>query len=207
MKLPVCIALLSSFSAPVLAQSYILRIEGGPDSIDLSSGSASFSIDVIGDAEEGLGSHMLWGSFGVIATGNATIESMTWQSAPWSEFTHNGGYAGEGLYNSIEFGQFARLSSQLRDGSELGQRIGTFEITLNQGASLDGSFSFELFVDPFQIGLSTIEASTNASYYSTPETLVLEGFTTNIVPAPGSSVLIVGAGSLGFRRRRSGDHL
>ena len=194
--------MLSSFSASVFAQNYILRIEGGPESIDLSSGSATISIDVIGDAEEGLGTHMLWGTFGVIASGDASIESMTWESAPWSEFTHNGGYAGAGVYNTIEFGQFARMSDQLRDGSELGQRIGTFEITLTQGSNLHGSFSFELVADPFHIALSTIDASTNASYYSTPETLVLEGFTTNIVPSPGSSFLLIGAGCLGIRRRR-----
>jgi hypothetical protein len=191
---------LSAMSAA--GQNYILRIEGGPTQIDLSSGAATFSVDVVGDAEPDLGTHMLWGSFGLEISEGSLVQSVEWTSSPWSEFTETSGYQGNGSFGFVEFGQFARTGDTVLDGSQLGQRIGSFEITISSTDLRSGELELDLLMTD-SIALSTIDSDTDISYYSTPETLSLEGFSVNITPAPSSFAILGLLGCGCTRRRRS----
>ncbi|MDF1809167.1 MAG: hypothetical protein P1U42_05670 [Phycisphaerales bacterium] len=201
MNRTVCIFAFAGLVTQASAQNYILRIEGGPQQVNTSSGSVSITLDVIGDAEEGLGTHMLWGSFALESIGSAVIEDISWTHADWSEFNIDGGYDGLGAYNRIEFGQWEGSGFIPRSGSELGQLIGQFQITLAQSDIASGMLDFRL-LQSSSYALSTIDIDTGASYYSTPEDLVLEGFSTVVVPAPSSAMIVLSASLLSIRRRR-----
>jgi len=201
MNRTVCILAFAGLATHASAQNYILRIEGGPQEVDTSSGSVSITLDVIGDAEEGLGTHMLWGSFALESIGSAIIEDISWTHADWSEFNIDGGYSGNGEYNRIEFGQWEGSGFIPRSGSELGQLIGQFQITLAQNDTASGMLDFRL-LQSSSYALSTIDIDSGASYYSTPEVLVLEGFSTAVVPTPSSMMVLISAGILSTRRRR-----
>lgn len=183
--------------------TYILRIEGGPTQVDTSTGAVTLTLDVIGDMVLGTEAEfMMWGAFGLETTGSAVVENITWNHADWSEFNHDGGYTNDGNYAQIEYGQWRGLDWTPRDGSGIGNRIGSFQITLAQNADLSGDFSVSL-VHGVRYSLSTLNIETGESYYSTPESLALEGYTTNIVPAPGSIAMVMGAGLVCTRRRRA----
>ena len=182
-------------------RNYILRMEGGPEQVDTSSGAVTFTFDVIGDAEEGLGTHMLWGSFGLEILGSAEIADVQWSPAEWTEFNFATEYDGHGTIEYIEFGQWDLLGSFPRDGSELGSSIGQFQITLAQNELQSGELEFR-FLQTRSFALSTIHVDTHESYYSTPEVLILDGFSLNVVPAPASTLLLVGSGCVLIRRKR-----
>ena len=183
-------------------QEYLLRLDGGPSEMDLSQGSMTITLDVIGDIFNHQGDeYMLWGGFGLETSGDAIVEDIQWVAEDWSEFNLDHGYLGNGTHGQIEFGQFQGDDWTPREGSEVGNRIGRFQITLAQQSISDGQFSVNL-VRGERFSLSTINVDTGASYYSTPDSLELQGFTSNIVPSPGSSVLILGLGVSFTRRRR-----
>ena len=188
-------------ATPAIAQEYILRIEGGPAQVDVSGGAVTITLDVIGDIFDPIDSdYMLWGSFALETSGSAMVESITWHHADWSEHNEDGGYSGDGNYAQVMFGQFSGDDWIPREGSEIGGRIGSFQITLAGGTQL-GDFSANL-IHGERYSLSTINVDTGASYYSTPDTLELQGFTTDIVPAPGAMGVFLGAGLLCGRRKR-----
>lgn len=191
---------ISALTTTAVAQNYILRLEGGPSQVDTSAGAVSFTIDVIGDAEAGLGTHMLWGNFS-LETSGAKVEGITWMHAGWSEFNHHSEYGGDGNMSNIEFGQWEWADFVPRAGSELGQQIGSFQITLAQSGIGAGEFRMSL-VPSISFGLSTIDVDSGASYYSTPEDLILEGFSIQLVPTPGTAGLLLGSWLLGAGRRR-----
>lgn len=187
--------------SPTIAQEYLLRLEGGPAQIDTTSGSVIITLDVIGDIFNPTGPEfMMWGSFSLETSGSAVVEGITWTHADWSEFNLDGGYTNDGNYAEVEFGQWEELDWTPPAESAIGLRIGSFQITLAQGVSV-GAFHADL-IHGERYSLSTLNVDTGASYYSTPDTLVLEGYSTDIVPAPGSLVIMFGAGLVGARRKR-----
>jgi len=192
---------IAGLASTSFGQNYILRLEGGPQEIDTTTGSVTFTIDVIGDAEAGLGTHMLWGSLALESSGSSLIQNISWVHADWSEYNIDGGYAGNGVYNHIEFGQWETTNWTPRVGSELGERIGSFQISLAQGDDVSGMLDFNLLATS-SFGLSTIDIDTGASYYSSPESLVFEGFSIQLVPAPGSALVLMGSILLCTKRRR-----
>jgi hypothetical protein len=194
------IVAIAGLVASASAQNYILGLEGGPDEIDTSNGSVTFTIDVVGDAEAGLGTHMLWGSFGLAISG-AEVEDIVWTAASWSVFNLESGYGGDGEFSFVEFGQWENQGVEPDVDSSLGSLIGRFEITLAQNVSASGMLNMSL-LPTTTFGLSTIDIDTFESYYSTPETLRLEGYSTNIVPTPASGLVLMGSGLWLMRRRR-----
>ncbi|MGV6815376.1 MAG: hypothetical protein ACWA5W_10285 [Phycisphaerales bacterium] len=183
-------------------QEYLLRLDGGPGEMDLSQGSMTITLDVIGDIFEHHGDeYMLWGGFGLETSGDAIVEDIQWVAEDWSEYNQDHGYLGNGIHGQIEFGQFQGDDWTPREGSEVGNRIGRFQITLAQQSISDGQFSVNL-VRGERFSLSTINVDTGASYYSTPDSLELQGFTSNIVPSPGSSIMLLGMTGFSLARRR-----
>jgi hypothetical protein len=80
----------------------------------------SFTVTVFGDADTG--SHLLGGAFG-LSSDSALIDSMSWTNAAWSAFNTDGGYAGNGNYNEVIFGQLVIPGIfPPAPGSELGLR-------------------------------------------------------------------------------------
>ncbi len=200
MRLLASAGLLCGVSLSASAQNYILRIEGGPSEVDVTHGPVTITLDVIGDAEEGLGTHMLWGSFALDVDAVSSVSNIAWTHADWSEINIDHGYGGNGLHNGVEFGQAEGHGWVPRSGSELGQRIGSFQITLAQDTAL-GMLDINL-LSVARFAFSTIDVDSGQSYYSTPETLVLEGFMTSVVPAPASMSVLALGGMTILRRRR-----
>lgn len=203
MKPAAAIIVCATWASAAGAQHYILSIEGAPEQVDLSQGAVTFDIDIIADVDDpSLGTHILSGEFALATTGDALVSQISWSPADWSDFGADGGYAGNGIYNTVGFGQDLIAGQTLDDGALLGSRVGTFSITLASQTQARGQFSISVLPSSF-LTLLTIDSGTGASYYSTPDTLILRGLTTTIVPAPGAGLgLVMGAGAFGVRRRR-----
>jgi len=188
--------------ATASAQEYSLSLQGSTDIVNTSDGSVTISLDVIGDIFESNGAeYMLWGWFGLETRGDAIVEDIQWIPADWSEFNIDTGYLGQGVHGQIEFGQWEGDGWTPHEGSAVGNRIGSFEITLAQQSLAIGQFSAGL-VHGERYSLSTINVDTGASYYSTRDSLVLEGYSVGIVPTPSTALILIGAGGLGIRRKR-----
>ncbi len=197
------LGILAAFGLATTAhtQDYILSLEGGPAQIDTADVSVTFTIDVIGDVFESTGAEfMLWGAFALETSGSAVVEGIAWTHADWSEFNLDGGYTNDGNYAQVEFGQWQGLDWTLPAESAIGNRIGSFQITLSQ-SDLSGDFHARL-IHGNHFSLSTINVDTGVSYYSTPDSLVLQGFSTNIVPSPSTLAILIGSGIMGMRPRR-----
>lgn len=193
---------IATIAGSVSAQEYLLRIEGGPESIDLSAGAVTFTLDVIGDIFESQGrEYMLGGSFSLEVFGTAAVESISWIPAAWSEFNIDRGYDGNGLYREVEFGQWEWDGWTPRAGSALGSRIGSFQITLAQQDYVIGDFHAALRHGT-EHTLSSFNSQTGNSYYSTPDTLTFENFSTHVTPAPSALAMVMFAGLIGSRRKR-----
>ena len=160
---------------------------------------ATFTVDVLGDAS--VGTHMLGGSFSM-SSGSALISNMTWANAAWSSFNTDGGYAGNGNYNAVVFGQIVIPGIPGFDtphaGSVLGSRIGSFQVTLGAGT---GSIEFALNGgSPFS--LETITQGVSGSNQSSQGNLSLNGATVRVTPAPSAMALLGLGGLVAGRRRR-----
>ena len=193
---------LAGLAGGASGQEYLLSLEGGPSQIDLQSSSMTITLDVIGDIFDAQGDeYMLWGWFGLETSGDAIVEDIQWVPADWSEVNMDAGYLGYGVHGQIEFGQWHEEGWTPQAGSAVGNRIGSFQITLAQQSVGAGQFSAGL-IHGERYSLSTINVDTGASYYSTPDSLELQGFTSDLVPAPGSSFFVIAMGMALGRRRR-----
>lgn len=157
-----------------------------------------FTATVYGDAN--VGTHILGGGFSLVAD-HAGVADIAWTPAEWSQFNTDGGYAGNGNYNAVIFGQIILPDVPPFDvpaaGSEIGEAIGSFEITLAQ--SFVGTITFSL-VEEAPFSLEVIDIDTGEAYQSTTDTLSLGSFT--IFPTPSTLALLGMGGIVGARRRR-----
>lgn len=147
-----------------------------------------------------VGTHMLGGSFSLV-TSSSVVSNMTWTPASWSAFNSDGGYAGGGDYNPVIFGQLVIPGVPPFDvpavGSELGQRIGSFQVTVDQFC---GVLDMELVAQsPFT--LEVLDLNTGETFQSSNGNLSLNGATISVTPAP-SSLAVLGLGGFATLRRR-----
>jgi len=163
---------------------------------DVSSGSATITATVYGDA--GFGTHILGGAFGLewSHTGSTVLSDISWTPAAWSVFNTDPGYAGGNSYNQIVFGQLVIPGIfPPAPGSENGSAIGSFTITLIRQNIVD----FQLIAgSPFTIeGVDDVTGATA----SNGSNLVLGGMRIGI-PTPGALSMLGLSGLLVSRRRR-----
>ena len=163
--------------------------------------SLEFTVDVYGDAD--VGTHMLGGAFALESNGQC-ITGMEWNSAPWSAFNTDGGFAGDGDYNEVIFGQLVIPGVPPFDtpaiGSELGSLIGSFTVFLDQAVG-DNSITFQL-VEASPFSLETIDINTGETFQSSDGNLSLGSLTLQGIPSPGTISIFGGLGLLASRRRR-----
>jgi len=180
------------------AQNFSLNLV--PSITDIHQGSV-FTIDIYGDAD--VGTHMLGGAFALESDGQC-ITDMQWNSASWSAFNTDGGFAGEGDYNEVIFGQLIIPNVPPFDvpapGSELGSLIGSFTVFLDQNIG-DTSITFQL-VEASPFSLETVDIITGETFQSSDGNLSLGSVTITGIPTPGTISIFGGLGLLACRRRR-----
>ena len=195
MKKSIALIAVAGFAYSASAQDFSLSITA-PSTI--AEGSV-FTIDVIGDAS--VGTHMLGGGFSLLSTGAMPIDNIVWTPADWSAFNTDGGHTGNGNYDEVIFGQLVIPDIPGFDvpaaGSELGQRIGSFQVTL--GPVGFSSVHLTLVAsDPF--ALQVIDINTGETWQNTDGNLVLGEYIFNY-PTP-STLALLGFGGLAAGRRR-----
>lgn len=192
------LAVCAGMASVAAAQNFSLSLV---PSTTLPMPGGTFSLDVYGDAD--VGTHMLGGAFSLESNGTC-ISSMQWTNAAWSSFNTDGGFAGDGDYNQVIFGQLIIPNvppfDQPAPGSERGSLIGSFMIQLDPGIG-DFEIDFQLVAgSPFS--LETIDIATGQTFQSTSGNLTLGSARVGLLPTPGT---LSGFGCLGFlaaRRRR-----
>ena len=186
-------------SVATAGNSFSLTLVPSASTVDVSGGAATITIDVIGDSS--FGTHMLGGAFS-IGSGSGLVTNMAWSPASWSSFNTDNGYAGNGDYNDVIFGQLVIPGVPPFDvpapGSELGSSIGSFTVTFDGGS---GVVDFGLMAgSPFTLEVLDLNSGTTAQ--SVNGSLTLNGASINVVPAPSAMALLGLGGLVAGRRRR-----
>jgi len=145
---------------------------------------------------------MLGGAFG-LTSNSGCVESMLWTPASWSAFNTDGGYAGNGNYNDVIFGQLVIPGVPPFDvpgaGPELGSSIGFYTITTRVGSA--GVIDFDLIASsPFS--LEVIDIGTGEISDSSQGNLSLNGTTITCLPSPGTFPVFGAFGLIAARRLR-----
>ncbi|MFG0244738.1 MAG: hypothetical protein ACF8MF_01635 [Phycisphaerales bacterium JB052] len=196
---PVICAACAGMASVAAAQDFSLLLVPTQATIECVEGS-TFTLSVFGDAS--VGTHMLGGSF-ALDSNSASIASMTWTPASWSSFNTDNGYAGNGNYNQIIFGQLVIPGVPPFDvpaaGSELGGVIGSFQVTL--GIPQPELLQFQL-VEQSPFSLEVIDINTGETHRSSDGNLMLGSTSILICPAPSTCALLGFTGLFGARRRR-----
>lgn len=189
-----CLAF-AGLATGAMAQDFSLSIVGPT----LVAEGAVFTLDIIGNSS--FGTHLAGGAFSLV-TNSDIIDNITWTPAGWSAFNEDNGYAGNGNYNQVVFGQLLLPFPGLDTpgvGSELGGAIGSFQITLAENSG-DCAIDFALVAgSPFT--LEAINIATFESMQDIDGTLTLNGLFIPGIPAP-SSIALLGLGGLAVGRRR-----
>lgn len=196
----------AGLASPGFAQTFTYSLVPSATTIDTSGGDATFTLMLVADAD--VGTHLMGGGLGGILSDGASdaVTAMSWNVEGWSAFNLDDGYAGSGNYNSVVFG-WLYLGCPVCEPpaeAELSAVVGSFEVTV--AADSVGQVDFNMFTaqDLF-ISMQTMDFNDfggQSSYDDLMGTLVLEGATVNLVPAPGASVLFSALGLLASRRRR-----
>lgn len=187
----------------VSASGYDFTLMVTATSTDIGLYGTYVELNVYGDAI--VGTHMVGGAF-ALNSGSASITSMRWIPADWSMFNTDGGYAGNGNYNEVIFGQILIPDVPPFDtpapGSGLGNLIGTFEIDFYHPGA-DGIIDFQLVAgDPFS--LQVFDVHTGEFYNDSGVDLELGSFRLYATPSPSSASLIaIAGGFVACKRRRS----
>ncbi|MBO6739360.1 MAG: hypothetical protein JJ916_05830 [Phycisphaerales bacterium] len=180
------------------AQNFSLSLVPSTQTVDTSGGPATFTVTVFGDAD--VGTHLLGGAF-ALETNSTCVIDMSWQNSAWSAFNTDGGYAGNGNYDQIVFGQLVIPGIfPPAPGSELGSAIGLFVVTVDGGNS--GPLYMQLVAgSPFT--LETVDDVTGLTFQNSSGTLSL-GTTTVFacIPTPGACSALMIAGLATSRHRR-----
>ncbi|MHA7812297.1 MAG: hypothetical protein ACX94C_02730 [Phycisphaerales bacterium] len=193
----IILAAVAGCATAAVAQNFSLTFVPSVTSVGL--GTATFTATVYGDADTG--SHLLGGAFSVQASGATQfVQDMTWNPASWSQFDTDNGYAGQGNYNQVVFGQLVIPGIfPPAPGSELGSAIGTFEFTIASGYS-NQIIEFELVAgSPFT--LETVDSVSGDTFQSSNGNLTLGAFRIGL-PTPGTASLLAFGGLMATRRRR-----
>ncbi len=179
------------------AQDFSLALVPEPDVQDCPDG--SFTLSVYGDSI--FGSHLLGGAFGLeIGDGAEFITDITWTNAAWSAFNTDGGYAGNGVYNQVVFGQLVIPGIfPPAPGSENGSLIGTFEVSY---ASAGPVFMDINLIAGSSFSLETVDAVTGQTYQDNGS-ISLGSASVLLCPSPGCGVLLGLAGIAATKRCRA----
>ena len=195
MKNAVALIAVAGIASVASAQNFSLSLVPSATSV---AQSGSFTMSVYGDAD--MGTHMLGGSFS-LSSDSALVSNMSWANAAWSAFNTDGGYAGNGNYNAVIFGQLIIPGvppfDQPAPGSELTGLIGTFTVTVGADA---GDIDFGLNAeDPFS--LQTIDINTGGLFDNSQGQISLGSARVTVTPAP-SALALLGLGGIAAGRRR-----
>ena len=199
--LPIIVLAVLSFSA--VAQEEF-SITFGDINGTVTTG-AVLSVEVFGDST--FGTHMMGGGFGVSAiTNNFEILDMNWSNAGWSAFNTDGGHNGGGNYESVIFWQLLGTGvppfDQPATGSEIGNRIGTFQIEVGQLGSF-WSLDLQIVeVASFPFSLEVLENHYGIIMNDTQGNLTLGSASVEFIPAPSGLVTFCIADLAATRRRR-----
>ena len=196
MKNTVALIAVAGLASVAAAQNFDLTIVSSETSV---ANGESFTLTVYGDASAG--THMLGGGFS-LNSDSALVGNMSWDSASWDAFPTDGGYAGNGNYNAVIFGQLVIPGVPPFDvpaaGSELGEAIGTFTVTAADSG--EGVITFQLGEEsPFT--LQSIDINSGLLYDSTAGELSLGSVDVRVTPAP-SALALLGLGGIAAGRRR-----
>ncbi len=188
-------AAIAGAASSAFAQDFSLSLSSNVATLDPSGG--TFTVTVFGDAS--VGTHLLGGAFSLVSNGEC-ISDMEWTPASWSAFNTDGGFAGNGDYNQVVFGQLVIPGIfPPAAGSELGSAIGSFSVTLDPFVG-DIDITFDLVAgNPF--ALETVDAVTGETFQSSSGNLSLGSLTIAVIPSP-SALSMLGLGGLVATRRR-----
>ena len=188
-------ASLAGLASVASAQNFSLSLVPSAGTIEPGG---SFTLSVYGDAD--VGTHFLGGAFSLESNGSC-ISSMQWTNAAWSVFNTDGGFAGDGDYNEVIFGQIVIPGIfPPAPGSELGELIGSFTVQLDAGIG-DFWIDFNLVgASPFT--LETVDSVTGQTFRSSDGNLTLGSASVGLIPSPGALSMLGLSGLLVSRRRR-----
>ena len=188
MKNAITLIAIAGIASVVSAQSFSLDIIAPTE---VAEGSV-FTIEVTGDSD--FGTHILSGAFS-LTSGSGLIDSMTWTPADWSTFNQDDGYAGNGNYNQVGFGQLILNIPGLDvpgEGSELGGVIGSFQISLVSSGT--GVIDIQLLHgDPYTLESINMSKAYGVNYNTTRSNrgfTDLDPVTVNVIPAPSAMALL-----------------
>jgi hypothetical protein len=133
----IALAAVAGLATVATAGGPSLTIVPSAMTVDTSGGAATVTMTVFGDAA--FGTHLLGGAFGVAGSGDTgVVQGMSWANAAWSAFNTDGGYAGNGSYNDVVFGQLVIPGIfPPAPGSENGSAIGSFTVTVDGAGTVD----------------------------------------------------------------------
>lgn len=192
----IAFAAVAGLAAAASAQDFSLTLVPSAMTVDTSMGAATFTVTAFGDST--FGTHILGGAFGINASSGAdTVQDMSWAAAAWSAFNTDGGYAGNGNYDQVVFGQLVIPGIfPPAAGSELGSALGSFTVTVDGAGTLvldmTAGTPFSLEAVDENTGLTMADAGTAS----------LGSATINVVPAPSAMALLGLGGLVAGRRRR-----
>jgi MYXO-CTERM domain-containing protein len=194
MKNAVALIAVAGIASVAAAQNFSLSMT---PSVSSTVEGGSFTVTVFGDADTG--SHLLGGAFG-LSSDSALIDSMSWTNAAWSAFNTDGGYAGNGNYNEVIFGQLVIPGIfPPAPGSELGSAIGSFQVNL--AGSGTGIIDFQLVASAGDFSLQSVDSVSGALADDSQGQLSLGSARVTVTPAP-SALALLGLGGLAAGRRR-----
>ena len=190
----IALAAIAGLATAATAGGYSLSLVASATEVDTSMGAATFTVTVFGDAPSG--SHMLGGAFG-LESNSGLVTNMAWANAAWSAFNTDNGYAGNGNYNDVVFGQIVIPGIfPPAAGSELGSAIGSFTITVEGAGQLDLQLTAG---SPFS--LETVDAMSGATA-NDDGAASLGSASITVTPAPSAMALLGLGGLVAGRRRR-----
>ncbi len=199
------IAGLTTIAAAGPVEEFSLSLVGPADGL---SGS-TITIDVYGDSS--FGTHLLGGEFNLTSSGDTeAISDIRWTPAGWSTANGLGEYDGNGNHNGVIFGQlivFTDLFDFLPGaGSELGSRIGSFQVDFHGGDVCLIDFGLSTSPNPDRFALKAADVDevnrTVQTMDSSEGNLTLNGLRINALCPSPSGVALLGFGGLAVTRRR-----
>lgn len=191
-------------AASAASFTFTLSIVGAPATITSGPGGATFTMNVIGDAN--FGTHVLSSNY-ALASNSSLVTNIQYNPPAWSMFTTDAGYLGNGNYGQANLGQLLIFGQPPFDipgpGSALPNAdLGSFEVTV--GPNTFGVLTFNLLPGgPFTLEtIDMINGSTQRGRGSNNNILILNGASINVVPAPSVMALLGLGGLVAGRRRR-----